>query len=237
MINRVVNSAEEALKDLADGMTILVGGFGLCGIPENCIAQLVKQGTKQLTCVSNNAGVDDFGLGLLLQTRQIKKMIASYVGENDEFERQMLSGELEVELIPQGTLATRCLAAGYGMPVIYTPAGVGTEVAIGKEVRRFKYNGEEKEYLMEAAFESDFALVKAWKGDTAGNLIFRSTARNFNPLMAMAGKITVAEVEELVPAGELDPDFFHTPGIYVHRIFQGSNYEKRIEQRTVRKRS
>jgi 3-oxoacid CoA-transferase subunit A len=237
MINRVVNSAEEALKDLADGMTILVGGFGLCGIPENCIAQLVKQGTKQLTCVSNNAGVDDFGLGLLLQTRQIKKMIASYVGENDEFERQMLSGELEVELIPQGTLATRCLAAGYGMPVIYTPAGVGTEVAIGKEVRRFKYNGEEKEYLMEAAFESDFALVKAWKGDTAGNLIFRSTARNFNPLMAMAGKITVAEVEELVPAGELDPDFIHTPGIYVHRIFQGSNYEKRIEQRTVRKRS
>lgn len=237
MINRVVNSAEEALKDLTDGMTILVGGFGLCGIPENCIAQLVKQGTKQLTCVSNNAGVDDFGLGLLLQTRQIKKMIASYVGENDEFERQMLSGELEVELIPQGTLATRCLAAGYGMPVIYTPAGVGTEVAIGKEVRRFKYNGEEKEYLMEAAFESDFALVKAWKGDTAGNLIFRSTARNFNPLMAMAGKITVAEVEELVPAGELDPDFIHTPGIYVHRIFQGSNYEKRIEQRTVRKRS
>ena len=237
MINRVVNSAEEALKDLADGMTILVGGFGLCGIPENCIAQLVKQGTNQLTCVSNNAGVDDFGLGSLLQTRQIKKMIASYVGENDEFERQMLSGELEVELIPQGTLATRCLAAGYGMPVIYTPAGVGTEVAIGKEVRRFKYNGEEKEYLMEAAFESDFALVKAWKGDTAGNLIFRSTARNFNPLMAMAGKITVAEVEELVPAGELDPDFIHTPGIYVHRIFQGSNYEKRIEQRTVRKRS
>ena len=217
-------------------MTILVGGFGLCGIPENCITQLVKQGTKNLTCVSNNAGVDDFGLGLLLQTKQIKKMISSYVGENDEFERQMLSGELEVELIPQGTLATRCLAAGYGMPVIYTPAGVGTEVAIGKEVRRFKYNGEEKDYLMEAAFESDFALVKAWKGDTAGNLIFRSTARNFNPLMAMAGKITVAEVEELVPAGELDPDFIHTPGIYVHRIFQGSNYEKRIEQRTVRKR-
>ncbi len=236
MINRVVNSAEEALKDLTDGMTILVGGFGLCGIPENCITQLVKQGTKNLTCVSNNAGVDDFGLGLLLQTKQIKKMISSYVGENDEFERQMLSGELEVELIPQGTLATRCLAAGYGMPVIYTPAGVGTEVAIGKEVRRFKYNGEEKDYLMEAAFESDFALVKAWKGDTAGNLIFRSTARNFNPLMAMAGKITVAEVEELVPAGELDPDFIHTPGIYVHRIFQGSNYEKRIEQRTVRKR-
>jgi len=237
MINRVVNSAEEALKGLTDGMTVLVGGFGLCGIPENCISQLVKQGTKDLTCVSNNAGVDDFGLGLLLQTKQIKKMISSYVGENDEFERQMLSGELEVELIPQGTLATRCLAAGYGMPVIYTPAGVGTEVAIGKEVRRFKYNGEEKDYLMEAAFESDFALVKAWKGDTAGNLIFRSTARNFNPLMAMAGKITVAEVEELVPAGELDPDFIHTPGIYVHRIFQGQNYEKRIEQRTVRKRA
>jgi 3-oxoacid CoA-transferase subunit A len=237
MINRVVNSAEEALKGLTDGMTVLVGGFGLCGIPENCISQLVKQGTKNLTCVSNNAGVDDFGLGLLLQTKQIKKMISSYVGENDEFERQMLSGELEVELIPQGTLATRCLAAGYGMPVIYTPAGVGTEVAIGKEVRRFKYNGEEKDYLLEAAFESDFALVKAWKGDTAGNLIFRSTARNFNPLMAMAGKITVAEVEELVPAGELDPDFIHTPGIYVHRIFQGQNYEKRIEQRTVRKRA
>lgn len=237
MINRVVNGPEEALKDIKDGMTILVGGFGLCGIPENCISQLVKQGTKQLTCISNNAGVDDFGLGLLLQTRQIKKMISSYVGENDEFERQMLSGELEVELIPQGTLATRCLAAGYGMPVIYTPAGVGTEVAAGKEVRKFTYNGEEKEYLMEKAFEADFALVKAWKGDTAGNLIFRSTARNFNPLMAMAGKITVAEVEELVPAGELDPDFIHTPGIYVHRIFEGKNYEKRIEQRTVRKRS
>lgn len=237
MINRVVSGAEEALKDIKDGMTILVGGFGLCGIPENCISQLVKQGTKNLTCISNNAGVDDFGLGLLLQTRQIKKMISSYVGENDEFERQMLSGELEVELIPQGTLATRCLAAGYGMPVIYTPAGVGTEVAIGKEVRKFNYNGEEKDYLMEKAFEADFALVKAWKGDTAGNLIFRSTARNFNPLMAMAGKITIAEVEELVPAGELDPDFIHTPGIYVHRVFEGKNYEKRIEQRTVRKRA
>ena len=237
MINRVVSGAVEALKDIKDGMTILVGGFGLCGIPENCISQLVKQGTKNLTCISNNAGVDDFGLGLLLQTRQIKKMISSYVGENDEFERQMLSGELEVELIPQGTLATRCLAAGYGMPVIYTPAGVGTEVAIGKEVRKFNYNGEEKDYLMEKAFEADFALVKAWKGDTAGNLIFRSTARNFNPLMAMAGKITIAEVEELVPAGELDPDFIHTPGIYVHRVFEGKNYEKRIEQRTVRKRA
>jgi 3-oxoacid CoA-transferase subunit A len=235
MINRVVKNAEEALKDIQDGMTLMVGGFGLCGIPENCISELVRKGTKNLTCISNNAGVDDFGLGLLLQTKQIKKMIASYVGENDEFERQMLSGELEVELVPQGTLATRCMAAGYGMPVIFTPAGVGTEVAIGKEVRKFTYNGEEKEYLMEKAFESDFALVKAWKGDTAGNLIFRSTARNFNPLMAMAGKITIAEVEELVPAGELDPNFVHTPGIYVHRIFQGEKYEKRIEQRTVRK--
>lgn len=237
MINRVVKNAEEALKDVKDGMTLMVGGFGLCGIPENCISELVKKGTKNLVCISNNAGVDDFGLGLLLQTKQIKKMIASYVGENDEFERQMLSGELEVELVPQGTLATRCMAAGYGMPVIYTPAGVGTEVAIGKEVRKFTYNGEEKEYLMEKAFESDFALVKAWKGDTAGNLIFRSTARNFNPLMAMAGRITVAEVEELVPAGELDPNFIHTPGIYVHRIFKGENYEKRIEQRTVKKKS
>lgn len=237
MINRVVKNAEEATKGIKDGMTLMLGGFGLCGIPENCIAQLVKMGVKNLTCISNNAGVDDFGLGLLLQTKQIKKMISSYVGENDEFERQMLSGELEVELIPQGTLATRCLAAGYGMPVIFTPAGVGTEVAIGKEVRRFKYNGEEKDYLMEKAFEPDFAIVKAWKGDTAGNLIFRSTARNFNPMMAMAGKITIAEVEHLVPAGELDPDHIHTPGIFVHRIFQGSNYEKRIEQRTVRKKS
>jgi 3-oxoacid CoA-transferase subunit A len=237
MINRVVKNAEEALKDVKDGMTLLVGGFGLCGIPENCIAELVKRGTQNLTCISNNAGVDDFGLGLLLQTKQIKKMVSSYVGENDEFERQMLSGELEVELVPQGTLASRCMAAGYGMPVIYTPAGVGTEVAIGKETRKFTYNGEEKEYLMEKAFESDFALVKAWKGDTAGNLIFRSTARNFNPMMAMAGRITVAEVEELVPAGELDPNFIHTPGIFVHRIFKGEKYEKRIEQRTVRKKS
>ncbi|MEI8138143.1 MAG: CoA transferase subunit A, partial [Bacteroidota bacterium] len=219
-----------------DGNTLMLGGFGLCGIPENCIAQLVKMKVKDLTCISNNAGVDDFGLGLLLQTKQIKKMISSYVGENDEFERQMLSGELEVELVPQGTLATRCMAAGYGMPVIYTPAGVGTEVAIGKETRVFKYNGEEKEYLMEKAFEADFAIVKAWKGDTAGNLIYKSTARNFNPMMAMAGRITIAEVEELVPAGELDPDQIHTPGIYVHRIFQGEKYEKRIEQRTVRKK-
>jgi 3-oxoacid CoA-transferase subunit A len=237
MINRVVKNAEEAVKDITDNMTLLVGGFGLCGIPENCINALVKKGVKGLTCISNNAGVDDFGLGLLLQTKQIKKMISSYVGENAEFERQMLSGELEVELIPQGTLATRCLAAGYGMPVIYTPAGVGTEVAIGKETRRFNYNGEEKEYLMEHAFEANFAIVKAWKGDTAGNLIFRSTARNFNPMMAMAGKITIAEVEELVEVGELDADHIHTPGIYVNRIFQGEKYEKRIEQVTVRKRN
>ncbi len=236
MINRVVKNVEEALRDVKDGSTLMVGGFGLCGIPENCIAELVKMGVKNLTCISNNAGVDDFGLGLLLQTKQIKKMISSYVGENDEFERQMLSGELEVELVPQGTLATRCMAAGYGMPVIFTPAGVGTEVAIGKETRKFTFNGEEKEYLMEKAFEADFAIVKAWKGDTAGNLIYNSTARNFNPLMAMAGRITIAEVEELVPAGELDPDHIHTPGIYVHRIFQGQKYEKRIEQRTVRKK-
>ena len=236
MINRVVKNVEEALNDIQDGMTLMFGGFGLCGIPENCIAELVKKGTKNLTCISNNAGVDDFGLGLLLQTKQIKKMISSYVGENEEFERQMLSGELEVELIPQGTLATRCLAAGYGMPVIYTPAGVGTEVAIGKETRKFNYNGEEKEYLMEKAFESDFAIVKAWKGDTAGNLIYKNTARNFNPMMAMAGKITIAEVEILVPAGEVDPDHVHTPGIYVHRIFQGTFYEKRIEQVTTRKK-
>ncbi len=236
MINRVVKDVEEALNDIQDGMTLMFGGFGLCGIPENCIAELVKKGTKNLTCISNNAGVDDFGLGLLLQTKQIKKMISSYVGENEEFERQMLSGELEVELIPQGTLATRCLAAGYGMPVIYTPAGVGTEVAIGKETRKFNYNGEEKEYLMEKAFESDFAIVKAWKGDSAGNLIYKNTARNFNPMMAMAGKITIAEVEILVPAGELDPDHVHTPGIYVHRIFQGAFYEKRIEQVTTRKK-
>ncbi|MCZ8284623.1 MAG: CoA transferase subunit A [Bacteroidia bacterium] len=237
MIIRVVKNAEEAVKDITDNMTLLVGGFGLCGIPENCINALVKKGVKGLTCISNNAGVDDFGLGLLLQTKQIKKMVSSYVGENAEFERQMLSGELEVELIPQGTLATRCLAAGYGMPVIYTPAGVGTEVAIGKETRKFKYNGEEKEYLMEHAFDADFAIVKAWKGDTAGNLVFRSTARNFNPMMAMAGKITIAEVEELVEVGELDADHIHTPGIYVHRIFQGEKYEKRIEQVTVRKRN
>lgn len=236
MINRVVKNVDEAIVGIKDGMTLMLGGFGLCGIPENSIAALVRKGVKNLTCISNNAGVDDFGLGLLLQTKQIKKMISSYVGENAEFERQMLSGELEVELVPQGTLATRCMAAGYGMPVIYTPAGVGTEVAQGKEVRKFSFHGVEKDYLMEHAFEADFAIVKAWKGDTAGNLIYRSTARNFNPLMAMAGKITIAEVEQLVPAGELDPDQIHTPGIYVHRIFEGTHYEKRIEQRTVRKK-
>ncbi len=232
MINKVVAGADEAIKDIVDGQTLMLGGFGLCGIPENCIAALVKKGVKDLTCIANNAGVDDFGIGLLLQTRQVKKMISSYVGENVEFERQLLSGELEVDLIPQGTLATRCLAAGYGMPAIFTPAGVGTEVAEGKEVRNF--NG--KDYLMEYAFDADFALVKAWKGDTSGNLIFRSTSRNFNPVMAMAGKITIAEVEQLVEAGELDPDQIHTPGVYVHRIFQGQKYEKRIEQRTVRKK-
>lgn len=229
-MNKVIESADEAIKDIRDEATILLGGFGLCGIPENCIAALVKKGVKQLTCISNNAGVDDFGIGLLLQQKQLKKMIASYVGENEEFERQLLSGELEVELIPQGTLATRCLAAGYGMPAIFTPAGVGTEVATGKETRSFN----NKDYLLEYAFDADFALVKAWKGDTDGNLVFKGTARNFNPLMAMAGKITIAEVEELVQPGELKPDYIHTPGIYVHRIFQGSRYEKRIEQRTVR---
>ncbi len=229
-MNKVFKNAEEALHDVHDGSTIMLGGFGLCGIPENCISALEKKGTKELTCISNNAGVDDFGIGLLLKKKQLKKMLASYVGENAEFERQLLSGELEVELMPQGTLATRCMASGYGMPAIFTPAGVGTEVAEGKEVREF--NG--KSYLLEYAFDSDFALVKAWKGDKYGNLIFKETARNFNPLMAMAGKITIAEVEELVEPGELDPDQIHTPGIYVHRIFQGSNYEKRIEQRTVR---
>ncbi len=232
MINKVVTDADEALRDIADGMTVMLGGFGLCGIPENCIQALIRKGTKELTCISNNAGVDDFGIGLMLQQKQVRKMISSYVGENAEFERQLLSGELEVELIPQGTLATRCMAAGYGMPAIFTPAGVGTEVAEGKEVRNFKG----KDYLMELAFDADFALVKAWKGDTAGNLVYRSTARNFNPVMAMAGKITVAEVEELVEPGELDPDQIHTPGIFVHRIFQGLDYEKRIEQRTVTRR-
>ena len=232
MIDKVVPDAEAAISDIVDGMTLLLGGFGLCGIPENCISALVRKRVMNLTCISNNAGVDDFGIGLMLKQGQIKKMISSYVGENEEFERQLLSGELDVELIPQGTLATRCLAAGYGMPAIFTPAGVGTEVAAGKEIRNF--NG--KEYLMEMAFDADFALVKAWKGDTAVNLIYKATARNFNPVMAMAGKITIAEVEHLVPAGELDPDRIHTPGVYVQRIFQGTNYEKRIEKRTVRAR-
>ena len=232
-MNKVVSAAGEAIKDIQDGCVLMLGGFGLCGIPENCIAALVKKGVKNLTCISNNAGVDDFGIGLMLKQKQVKKMISSYVGENAEFERQLLSGELEVELIPQGTLATRCMAAGYGMPAVFTPAGVGTEVASGKEVREF--NG--KEYLLEYAFDADFAIVKAWKGDTDGNLVFKETARNFNPLMAMAGKITIAEVEELVPAGQLDPNTIHTPGIYVHRIFQGTGYEKRIEQLTVRKKA
>ncbi|MEO7524496.1 MAG: CoA transferase subunit A [Ferruginibacter sp.] len=230
-MNKIYKNGDHAIEDIIDGSTVMLGGFGLCGIPENCIAALVKKGTKNLTCISNNAGVDDFGIGLMLQQKQVKKMISSYVGENAEFERQLLSGELEVELVPQGTLATRCLAAGYGMPAIFTPAGVGTEVAEGKETRIF--NG--KEYLLEMAFDADYAIVKAWKGDEQGNLVYKDTARNFNPLMAMAGKITIAEVEELVPAGTLDPNQIHTPGIYVHRIFQGTNYEKRIEQRTVRK--
>ena len=230
MIRKVVANADLALDGLADGMTLMVGGFGLCGIPENLIAALRLRGSRNLTCIANNAGVDGFGLGLLLESRQIRKMISSYVGENDEFERQMLSGELEVELIPQGTLAERCRAAGAGIPAFFTPAGVGTEVAEGKEVRLF----HGKPYLMELAFDADFALVKAWKGDEAGNLIFKGTARNFNPMMAMAGRITVAEVEELVPAGMLDPNAIHVPGIFVHRIFQGAHYQKRIEQRTVR---
>ena len=230
-MNKVYKNASTAITGINDGAVIMLGGFGLCGIPENCIAALVSSGVKELTCISNNAGVDNFGIGLMLKQKQVKKMISSYVGENAEFERQLLSGELEVELIPQGTLATRCMAAGYGMPAIFTPAGVGTEVAEGKEVRVFNGN----EYLLEYAFDADYAIVKAWKGDTDGNLIFKETARNFNPLMAMAGKVTIAEVEELVPAGELDPNQIHTPGIYVHRIFKGEHYEKRIEQRTVRK--
>jgi 3-oxoacid CoA-transferase subunit A len=231
-MKKVVLNANEAVRDIHDGAVLMLGGFGLCGIPENCIAALVKKNVKNLTCISNNAGVDDFGIGLMLQKKQVRKMISSYVGENAEFERQLLSGELEVELIPQGTLATRCLAAGYGMPAIYTPAGIGTEVAEGKEIRSF--NG--REYLLEYAFEADYAIVKAWKGDMDGNLIYKETARNFNPLMAMAGKVTIAEVEYLIPSGELDPDSIHTPGIYIRRIFQGNNYEKRIEQRTVSKK-
>ncbi len=231
MIDKRVSNADEAVKDITDNATLMLGGFGLCGIPENSIAALLKKGIKGLTCISNNAGVDDFGIGLLLKTRQVKKMISSYVGENAEFERQLLSGELEVELIPQGTLAERCRAGGAGIPAFFTPAGVGTEVAQGKERRVF----DGKTYLMESWLRADFSLVKAWKGDYSGNLIFRGTARNFNPMMATAGNITIAEVEELVPMGELDPNEIHTPGIFIHRIFQGKNYEKRIEQRTITK--
>ncbi len=231
-MNKIVANAAEAIRDIQSGMTIMVGGFGLCGIPENCIQALVNSKINNLTCISNNAGVDDFGLGLLLQNRQIKKMISSYVGENAEFERQMLSGELEVDLIPQGSLAERCRAGGAGIPAFYTPAGYGTEIAEGKESRM--YNG--KPHILESALTADFALVKAWKGDRYGNLIYKGTALNFNHVMAMAGKITIVEVEELVEPGDLDPNFIHTPGVFVQRIFQGSNYEKRIEQRTVRKR-
>lgn len=231
-MNKVVDNVTDALMGIQDGMTIMLGGFGLCGIPENSIGELVRKGTKSLTCISNNAGVDGFGLGLLLETKQIKKMISSYVGENDEFERQMLSGELEVDLIPQGSLAERCRAGGAGIPAFYTPAGFGTEIAEGKEVRI--YNG--KPHILEEALTAEFAIVKAWKGDPAGNLVYKAAARNFNPLMAMAGKITIAEVEELLPVGALDPNEIHTPGIFVQRIFQGKEFEKRIEQRTVRKR-
>jgi 3-oxoacid CoA-transferase subunit A len=230
-MKKVVADAMQAIEDINDGATIMLGGFGLCGIPENCIHALIKKGVKDLVCISNNAGIDDFGLGLLLQTRQIKKMMSSYVGENAEFERQLLNGELEVELIPQGTLATRIQMAGMGIPAFYTPAGYGTEVANGKEVREF--NG--KMYLMEEALHAGFAIVKAWKGDTMGNLVFRKTTRNFSTSMARAGQITIAEVEHLVEPGELDPDTIHVPGIYVHRIFEGSNYEKRIEKLTVNK--
>ena len=230
MINKEVRNADEAIHDIANNATLMLGGFGLCGIPENCISALVKKGTKGLTCISNNAGVDDFGIGLMLQTRQVKKMISSYVGENAEFERQLLSGELAVDLIPQGTLAERIRAGGAGIPAFFTPAGYGTEVAEGKEVREF----DGKMHLLESWLKADFALVKAWKGDKSGNLVFKGTARNFNPMMAMAGKITIAEVEELVEVGELDPNQVQTPGIYVQRIFQGKDYEKRIEQRTSR---
>jgi len=229
MINKVVPDARAALAGITDGMTLMLGGFGLCGIPENAIQELLRLGMRELTCISNNAGVDDFGIGLLLQQRQVKKMISSYVGENAEFERQLLAGELEVDLLPQGTLAERIRAGGAGIPAFYTPAGYGTEVGEGKESREF-YG---KMYLLETWLRADFAFVKAWKGDTAGNLIYKGTARNFNPMMATAGQITVAEVEELVPAGELDPNQIHTPGIFVQRVFQGKDYEKRIEQRTV----
>lgn len=231
MITKTVTNAAEAVKDVFSGSVLMLGGFGLCGIPENCIKALLEKDLTGLTCISNNAGVDDFGIGLMLKKRMVKKMISSYVGENAEFERQLLSGELEVDLIPQGTLAERIRAGGAGIPAFFTPAGVGTEVAEGKEMREF----DGKIYLMEKGLTADFAFVKAWKGDTAGNLIFKGTARNFNPMMATAGKITIAEVEELVPAGELDPNQIHTPGIYVQRIFQGMDYEKRIEQRTVSK--
>jgi 3-oxoacid CoA-transferase subunit A len=229
-MNKVVTNADEAIRDIPDGATIMLGGFGLCGIPENCIGALVRKGIKNLTCISNNAGVDDFGLGMLLKTRQIKKMMSSYVGENAEFERQLLSGELEVDLIPQGTLATRIQMAGMGIPAFFTPAGYGTEIAAGKEVREFN----RKQYLMEHALYADFAIVKAWKGDSMGNLVFRKTTRNFSTSMAKAGMITIAEVEQLVKPGELDPDHIHVAGIYVHRIFQGGNYEKRIERKTVK---
>ncbi|WP_422360501.1 CoA transferase subunit A [Reichenbachiella sp.] len=231
-MNKIVADAQAAIEGIDHGMTLMLGGFGLCGIPENCISALNEKGISDLTCISNNAGVDDFGLGLLLQKKQIKKMISSYVGENDEFERQMLSGELEVDLIPQGSLAERCRAGGAGIPAFFTPAGYGTEVAEGKEVREF--NG--KPHILESALTADFAIVKAWKGDKFGNLVYKGTARNFNPPMAMAGKITIAEVDELVEPGELDPNFIQTPGIFVQRIFQGKDYEKRIEQRTVRTR-
>lgn len=230
MINKVVANADEAIRDIGDNAVLMLGGFGLCGIPENAISAILRKGIIGLTCISNNAGVNDFGIGLLLKNRQVKKMISSYVGENEEFERQLLSGELEVELLPQGTLAERIRAGGAGIPAFFTPAGVGTEVAEGKETRTF----DGKVYLMERWLQADFSLVKAWKGDTAGNLIFKGTARNFNPMMATAGRITIAEVEELVPAGELDPNQIHTQGIFVHRIFKGENYEKRIEQRTTR---
>jgi 3-oxoacid CoA-transferase A subunit len=229
MINKVVKNADDAVRDVPDGSVIMMGGFGLCGIPENCIQALLRRGVSNLTFISNNAGIDDFGIGLLLKTRQVKKMISSYVGENAEFERQLLSGELEVELIPQGTLSERIRAGGAGIPAFFTPAGFGTEVAEGKEVREF----DGKKYLMEHWLRADFSIVKAWKGDHAGNLVYRGTARNFNPMMAAAGKITVAEVEELVEPGELDPNNIHTPGIYVQRIFKGEHYEKRIEQRTL----
>lgn len=230
MIHKVVENADTAIADIPHGATLMLGGFGLCGIPENCITALLRKNIKELICISNNAGIDDFGIGLMLKQRQVKKMISSYVGENEEFERQLLSGELEVELIPQGTLAERIRAGGAGIPAFFTPAGYGTEVAAGKETREF----DGKMYLMERWLKADFSLVKAWKGDTTGNLVYKGTARNFNPMMATAGKITIAEVEELVPAGSLDPNQIHTPGVYVHRIFQGNSYEKRIEQRTIR---